>query len=92
MIIECKEQPYEERLRKCGLTTLEVRMERADLLEVFKIFKGFEGLKVEDFFVRDKGRGRGIILNCIKKELEWILPNTASEIGYVKHGIICRSR
>ena len=30
---------YEERLKRIGLTTLEMRRERADLLEVFKILK-----------------------------------------------------
>jgi len=33
---------YYERLRYLGLTTLETRRLRGDLIEVFKIFKGFE--------------------------------------------------
>jgi ribonucleases P/MRP protein subunit RPP40 len=41
---------YEERLKRIGLTTLEVRRERADLLEVFKILKGMEGLDRDQFF------------------------------------------
>ena len=41
---------YEERLKRVGLTTLEMRRERADLLEVFKILKGMEGLRREQFF------------------------------------------
>ena len=41
---------YEERLKRIGLTTLEMRRERADLLEVFKILKGMEGLDREHFF------------------------------------------
>ena len=32
---------YSERLRILGLTTLETRRLRGDLIEVFKIFKGF---------------------------------------------------
>ena len=34
---------YEERLKRIGLTTLELRRERADLIDVFKILKGMEG-------------------------------------------------
>ena len=41
---------YEERLKRIGLTTLEMRKERADLLKVFKILKGMEGLDRDHFF------------------------------------------
>jgi hypothetical protein len=34
------------------LTTLEIRRERADLIEVYKILNGLEGLREEDSFVR----------------------------------------
>ena len=48
---------YEERLKRIGLTTLEMRRERADLLEVFKILKGMEGLDRDHFF-KDAVEGR----------------------------------
>ena len=53
---------YEERLKRIGLTTLEMRRERADLLEVFKIMKGMEGLDRDHFF-KDavEGRESGIV-------------------------------
>ena len=52
---------YEERLKRVGLTTLEMRRERADLLEVFKIVKGMEGLRREQFFKETSdGIGNGI--------------------------------
>jgi ribonucleases P/MRP protein subunit RPP40 len=35
---------YEERLRCVNLTTLETRRIRGDLIEVFRIFNGFENL------------------------------------------------
>ena len=41
---------YEERLRHTRLVTLEARRTRADIIEVFKIMKGLEGLNSEDFF------------------------------------------
>ena len=46
----CKGKEYEERLRMVGLTSLETRMQRADMLEVFKIMRGMEGLESETFF------------------------------------------
>ena len=69
MIEECKGKGYEERLKIVGLTTLETRRERADMLEVFKIMKGLEGLKERDFFVRDTNRGRGHSLKLYKKRV-----------------------
>ena len=50
MIIECRGKSYEERLVLLGLTTLETRRFRADMLEVFKILKKFEGIGEDPFF------------------------------------------
>ena len=52
MIEECKGKSYEERLGILGLITLENRRMRADLIEVFKILKGFEGIVEKIFFKR----------------------------------------
>lgn len=52
MVEECKGMMYEHRLRFLKLTTLETRRLRADLIEVFKIVMGLEGLVERDFFVR----------------------------------------
>jgi len=41
---------YRERLKKLGLTTLETRRIRGDMIEVFKISQGFDDVKVTDFF------------------------------------------
>ena len=49
---------YFSRLKGMKLTTLETRRLRADLLEVFKIVNGLEGLSEEYFFEkRQMGRG-----------------------------------
>ena len=45
MIKECKGMEYAERLKVTKLTTLKTRRIRADLIEVYKIIKGMEGLK-----------------------------------------------
>jgi len=41
---------YGQRLQKLGLTTLETRRRRADLIETFKIMTGKEKLSSEQFF------------------------------------------
>ena len=45
MIWDCMGMSYCDRLKKLNVTTLETRRIRADLLEVFKIMKGLEGLR-----------------------------------------------
>ena len=70
MIEGCGEMDYERRLKHTGLTTLETRRERADLLEVYKILNGIEGLEEKDFFIRDKGRGRGHDFKLFKKRVQ----------------------
>ena len=42
--------PYHEKLKKNGLISLEMRRLRADLIEVFKMMRGLEGLSFESFF------------------------------------------
>ena len=41
---------YEQRLANLKLTTLELRRDRGDLIQVFKIVHGFDKLKFDDFF------------------------------------------
>jgi ribonucleases P/MRP protein subunit RPP40 len=49
MIVECKDMEYDERLRSSGLTTLETRRIRADLIEVYRIMNGLDGGKQQLF-------------------------------------------
>jgi len=50
LITSLKEKTYEERLRLLNLQTLETWRVRGDLIEVFKMFKGFENLDPCMFF------------------------------------------
>ena len=70
MIIECKGKTYEERLKLVGLTTLENRRLRSDLIEVFRIIlKGYEGLDEKAFFKRQQGVTRGHTLKLYKQRV-----------------------
>ena len=50
LISSISELPYEQRLVRLGLTTLELRRIRGDLIQVFKIVHGFVKLAFNDFF------------------------------------------
>ena len=60
---------YLERLRILGLTTLETRFVRADLIEVYKIFNGLESLDLGRYFVREAGVTRGHSFKLFKKRV-----------------------
>ena len=47
---------YEEILKECGLTTLEIRRLRGDQIEVFKILNGHENIDPIDIFKIKTGR------------------------------------
>jgi len=46
---------YYDRLSKLGLTTLEIRRLRGDIIEVLKIFKGFENVSYTYFTLSQSG-------------------------------------
>ena len=65
MIPELRDLSYEERLKECGLTTLETRRLRGDQIEVFKIMNGYENIDRNMFFSLKKDsrtRGHEVIL------------------------------
>ena len=51
--------PYEERLRKLGLWTLEERRNGSDLIEVFKMFSGYTEIDIKVLFTLD-GNDKGL--------------------------------
>ena len=61
---------YEEKLEIVDSTTHDLinRRTRADLIEVFKMLKGFEGIDEKMFFKRRISNPRGILKNCERIE------------------------
>ena len=67
MIRECKMLSYEDRLRITGLTTPEKRRDRGDLIQVFKLIKGFDKVDYRQFFkFASCSRTRGHMYKIIK--------------------------
>ena len=54
MINDMKGKTYEDRLRCLELWTLEERRNRQDLIEVFKMFRGFSSILLHNLFILDK--------------------------------------
>ena len=61
---------YLERLRILNLTSLETRFLRADLIEVYKFFKGLDKLDPKRFFDVADGAMRGAWFEIVQEEGE----------------------
>ena len=60
---------YEERLKECGLTTLETRRLRGDQIEVFKILNGYENIDSNIFLeIKQSKITRGHNFTLVKKQ------------------------
>ena len=70
LIPELRDQTYEERLKECGLTTLETRRLRGgDQIEVFKILNGYENIDSNIFFeIKESKITRGHNYTLVKKQ------------------------
>ena len=68
IIPELRYLSYEERMKECGLTTLEMRL-RGDPIEVFKILNGYENVDRNMFFSFKKySRTRGHEVKLVKDQ------------------------
>ena len=64
-----RDRRYEERLKECGLTTLETRRLRGDQIEVFKILNGYENIDSNIFFeIKESKITRGHNYTLVKKQ------------------------
>ena len=69
LIPELRDLTYEERLKECGLTTLETRRIRGDQIEVFKILNGYENIDSNIFFeIKESKITRGHNYTLVKKQ------------------------
>ena len=67
LVAVIKDLPYEQRLRELKLPTLSYRRKRSDIIEVFKIMKGFDKIDMNQFFTLNKREGsRGHTLKLVK--------------------------
>ena len=69
MIPELRDLSDEERLKECGLTTLETRRLRGGQIEVFKILNGYENIDRNMFFsLKMDSRTRGHEVKLVKDQ------------------------
>ena len=71
MIPELRDLSYEERLKECGLPTLETRRLRGDQIEDFKIINGYENIDNDRdvfFSLKKDSRTRGHEVKLVKDQ------------------------
>ena len=68
MIPELRYLSYEQRLKECGLTTLETKRLRGDQIEVFKILNGYENSDRIFFSLKKDNRTRGHEVTLVKDQ------------------------
>jgi len=68
-------------LQNFGLTTLGTRRLRGDLIEVFKMFKGFDNITLNDFFKLSSTTLRGHTLKIYKPQVHLDVRKFFSQLG-----------
>ena len=68
LVPDLKNLPYETRCERLGITTLQKRRLRGDLIEVYKIIHGFENVNVNDYFEFNTGSTRTNTYKLRKRE------------------------
>ena len=69
LIPELRDLTYEERLKECGLSTLETRRLRGDKIEVYKVLNGYENIDYNIFFeIKESKITRGHNYTLVKKQ------------------------
>ena len=66
-IVSCKNLPYDDRLKHLGLMTVNDRMMRADLIEIYKIMHAIDDLDFNCYFDLNRSVTRGNDFKLFKK-------------------------
>ena len=66
MVSSLKNLDYNTRLQELGLTTLELRRQRGDMIEVYKLLNGHENIDASQFFKLNTNSNRGHSMKLIK--------------------------
>ena len=67
LVYDCKKLNYEKRLKYTGLISLSERRIRGDLIEVFKMLKGFSAVNYSTWFkLSGNSRTRGHCFKLVK--------------------------
>ena len=90
MVYGFNDLTYEQSLRRLDITTLETRRLRSDLIEFFKIIKGFDKVDYLKFFHLSTSGLRGHSLNLFKPSLNVMSRSIPSLIGLLIARIICQ--
>ena len=69
---------YEQRLHKLGITSLEDRHIRADLIQVYKILNDKDETYPSDFLKKVIDLEGEILKNFLKRDVNWIYARIAS--------------
>ena len=78
---------YDDKLKLLGLTRLDKRRIRSDLVETFKILNGFYNINKGLVFDLDDGGRSGREKNYSKEDFVWILGNLCLATGWLIIGI-----
>src|SRR3989442_5993068 len=89
MIEGYKTRSYEQRIEKLGVTTLEDRFYRADMIQVYKILNDSKNIYPANFLELSKQDGK-THLNYLKEEVMGIYQSIASHLEWLIFGMICR--
>ena len=90
MIPRLKNKPYEKRFTELNLFSLSKRRMRGDLIEMFKLIKGFDNINAEDYLTFDRS-------NISRRHNSFKItgrrfsskPSISFSIGWLTFGIPC---
>ena len=70
LVTGLREMPYQERLKKLGLPTLNYRRDRADMVNLYKMIHKYDEVDIPNIKLSNKGRTRGHSYKLEKNRVE----------------------